>query len=97
MYIEGFTTTRNWCTYLQGNVGEYLCKDVCKDFGEILCAGNLAHVSYQEHKPIEKENSRKCCCAPKCDPTMKLTCTVDMKKNVVDQTKGTKCFKEYFV
>ena len=60
-----------------------------------MCVGKLEDYDYEEHKGTENANAKKCCCHPKCNPSMKPTCSINTNENVMNQSNGKLMLREY--
>ena len=64
--FEGFPISTEWCTDIKNEEASYPCKDICKQLGQKLCSGNLAHYTYKEQASADNDKPNKCCCLSKC-------------------------------
>ena len=81
--VKGLPLAKEWCTDIHSTKITYSCKELCKELGQILCAGKLVHYKHKEKKIEDTDDFKNCCCDSKCDPSMKLTCLTEEKGSSV--------------
>merc|ERR1712218_56987 len=94
---RGFPISTEWCTDIQGEEESYSCKDICKQLGQRLCSGNLAHYTYKEQASADTDKPKKCCCLSNCVGPNAVEKTKNrelinelIRKEIVDSERGKK-------
>ena len=80
--------SKEWCTDIQDEDETYSCKDTCKQFGYIMCSGQLLSFTYKERNNVENKKAKSCCCLSKCDPWTKQASMMKLKEKIEVKRQG---------